>query len=330
MTQPLKALVAITLALAAAGCIPKSITLNLGQAKGSVKQATVLGAPTHRDSVAQIDLVGTIGTAGFGLGAGIDIDDTALMLRAAASDPAIRAVILRIDSPGGGVGASETLYNLVKDFKQQSSKPVVISMGNVAASGGYYVAMAGDTIFAQPSTVTGSVGVIIPTINAAEGLNRIGIRSTSLTSGPNKDLASPVAQINPAHQAILQSLVDDFYDQFRSLVLDARPDITDPDSTLDGRVFTGRQALDAGLIDHLGGIPEAFEAAQVLAGLDRAKLVKLYRSQSTPATPYASVSTDNTQTPRTTTSLWPVPAIERTPGPGVYYLWLPPATLASP
>ncbi|MEL6498216.1 MAG: signal peptide peptidase SppA [Planctomycetota bacterium] len=329
MTRP--ATIACTLALAAvtAGCVPKSITLNFESAKGSVKQSTVLGPSNVLNSIAQIDLVGTIGVTSLGA-SGIDIDDTALMLRTAASDPTIRAVILRIDSPGGGVAASETLYNLVKEFKQTSGKPVVISMGNVAASGGYYIAMAGDTIYAQPSTVTGSVGVIIPTINASAGLNRIGVQSTSLTSGPNKDLGSPVAPINEQHQAILQSLVDDFYDQFRSLVLQARPDITDPNTTLDGRVFTGRQALEAGLVDHLGGIPEAFEAAKALAGIERINLVKLYRTSNAPATPYASVTTHTPQQPNTSTLPWPLPAIDRNTSPGIYYLWLPPATLASP
>ncbi|MEO1717284.1 MAG: signal peptide peptidase SppA [Planctomycetota bacterium] len=329
MTRP--AAIACTLALAAiaTACVPKSITLNFESAKGSVQQATVLGPSNLIDSIAQIDLVGTIGATGLGSSA-IDIDDTALMLRTAASDPTIRAVILRINSPGGGVAASETLYNLVADFKQTSGKPVVISMGNVAASGGYYIAMAGDTIYAQPSTVTGSVGVIIPTINASAGLSRIGIQSTSLTSGPNKDLGSPVAPINEQHQAILQSLVDDFYDQFRTLVLEARPDISDPDTVLDGRVFTGRQAKQVGLVDHLGGIPEAFEAAKVLAGTDRVKLVKLYRTSTAPATPYASVTTSQPQHTTESPLAWPLPAIDRHPSPGIYYLWLPPATLASP
>lgn len=324
------ALAALTLAIASAGCTPKSITINFDDSKGAVKQSTVLGSAAFLESVAQIDLVGTIAAGGLGLGSTIDVDDIALMLRTAANDASIRALVLRIDSPGGGVAASETLHALVRDFKATSGKPVVISMGDIAASGGYYVAMAGDTIYAQPSTLTGSVGVIIPAINAADGLNRIGIRSTSVTSGPNKDLASPIVPANPNHEAILQSLVDDYYDQFRTVVLDARPELPSPDTTLDGRVFTGRQALEAGLVDHLGGIPEAFEAAKTLAGLERAKLVKLYRTSNAPATPYASVTTTRTAQPRAATLPWPIPAIERKPSPGIYYLWLPPATLASP
>ncbi len=330
MTPPAPILLIIVLAAAIAGCTPTSITINFDDAKGPVKQATVLGASSHLQSVALIDLVGTIGPVAFGLGETIDLDDTALMLRTAAQDPNIRAVVLRINSPGGGVAASETLYNLVQRFKQASGKPVVVSMGTIAASGGYYVAMAGDSIFAQPSTVTGSVGVIIQGLNAAEGLARIGITSQTVTSGPNKDLGSPFAPVNPQHQAIFQAMVDDFYDQFRSIVLERRPSLADPDTVLDGRVFTGRQARQVGLVDHLGGIPEAFEAAKVLAGLERAKLVKLYRTSSAPATPYASVSTNPATLPTAATTLWPLPAIQRQPSPGVYYLWLPPATLASP
>jgi protease-4 len=331
MTRLATAAIALILALALAsqGCLPRSITINLDQQKGAVKQSTVLGVDAFADSVALIDLVGTIGPAGFGLGQSIDIDDVALMLRYAAQDPSIHAVILRINSPGGGVAASETLYNLIQDFKETSGKPVVISMGTIAASGGYYIAMAGDTIFAQPSSVTGSVGVIIQGLNASEGLARIGITNQTVTSGPNKDLGSPFSPVNPEHQAIFQAMVDDFYDQFRSLVLDARPDIADPDTTLDGRVFTGRQALQVGLVDHLGGIPEAFEAATILAGIERVKLVKLYRTNNAPATPYASVSTPQPTHPSTAAPIWPLPAIERQPSPGVYYLWLPPATLAT-
>lgn len=329
MTRLTAAVAALLLAAIASGCIPKTFTINLESPKGDVKQSTVLGPSTHLDSVALIDLVGTIGPVGLGVGQSIDTDDTALMLRTAAADASIRALVLRISSPGGGVAASETLYNLVRDFKETSGKPVVISMGTVAASGGYYIAMAGDTIYAQPSTVTGSVGVIIQGLNAHDGLARIGITNQTVTSGPNKDLGSPFAPINAEHQAIFQAMVDDFYDQFRTLVTQTRPDISDPDTTLDGRVFTGRQALEAGLVDHLGGIPEAFEAAKVLAGVDRAKLVKLYRSGSAPATPYASVATTQATQPAASPG-WPLPAIQRQPTPGVYYLWLPPATLASP
>ncbi len=328
MTRTPLALLTLTLAIMMGGCLPNTITINLDDAKGPVRETAVLGSRSAPDSVAQIDLVGVIGPTGFGLGPTASIDDLALMLRHAKSERSIKAVLLRIDSPGGGVGASETLHALLQDFRDETGKPVVVSMGNVAASGGYYVAMAGDTILAQPSSVTGSVGVIIPSINAAEGLGRIGITSNSITSGPNKDLASPVVPVNPEHQAILQSLVDDFYDQFRSLVLERRPDIADPDTTLDGRVFTGRQALEAGLIDELGGIPEAFDTAKDLAGLDRAKLVKLHRTRAAPATPYAGVTASDHTT--TSTPTWPVPTIERTTGPGVYYLWLPPGTLGSP
>lgn len=327
MTRLAASALALFLALASQACLPRSITINLDQQKGAVKQSTVLGVDAFADSVALIDLVGTIGPAGFGLGQSIDIDDVALMLRYAASDPSIHAVVLRINSPGGGVAASETLHDLVMEFRQNYKKPVVISMADVAASGGYYIAMAGDTIFAQPSTITGSVGVIIPSINASQGLKSIGIVSNSITSGPNKDLASPVTPINDEHHRILQSVVDDFYDQFRTLVLNARPDISDPDTALDGRIFTGRQALEAGLVDHLGGISEAFEAATILASLERAKLVKLYRSSVQPTTPYTSISAPHTRA--ATTSPWPIPAIDRSASPGIYYLWIPPATLAT-
>ncbi|MEO1584491.1 MAG: signal peptide peptidase SppA [Planctomycetota bacterium] len=326
-TTILATLLAALAAAATTGCIPRSFTINLDSPKGPVREATVQGNPRDPDKVALIDLVGVIGSGGLLGGAAIDIDDTALMLREAEQDPAVKAIVLRIDSPGGGVGDSHTIYQLIRDAKDRSNKPVIAAMDSVAASGGYYIALAADTIIAKPTTVTGSVGVIIPAINASQGLESIGIVSRSITSGDNKDLASPAAPVNPEHEAILQAVVDDFYEQFRTLVVANRPNLEDPDATLDGRILTGRQALDAGLVDQLGNINDAFQTAKDRAGLDLAQLVKYHRSSQTPATPYASVQAN---TPNPLSALDRLPRITRSPGPGVYYLWLQPAALASP
>ncbi|MCA9271503.1 MAG: signal peptide peptidase SppA [Phycisphaerales bacterium] len=315
------------------GCVPKSVTIQLKPDRGQVEQSVVFRDKLGGPKIAQIDLTGVIASASTSaFGSAALLDDMALMFERAETDPGIRAVILRINSPGGSVAASETLADMIEGFKARTGKPVVASMAEVAASGGYYTAITADTIVAQPSTITGSVGVIVPTLNVADGLARIGIKSRSVISGPNKDIANPLQPMNEAHYAILQGIVDEFYADFRARVVAARPGIENPDDVLDGSVYTGRQALELGLVDKLGGISEAFDEAKRLAGLDSAVLVKLHRGGPTPMTPYASVEAPN------------IPQQESDPigsvlgwqnrirqhganDPGFYYLWLPPSSL---
>ncbi len=324
----------VALALTSAlGCMPKSITIQLSPDRGQVEQHVVYRDQLGGPKVAQIDLTGVITSAETSVfGSAALLDDMALMLERAEHDPSVRAVILRINSPGGSVAASETLADMIEGFKSRSGKPVVASMAEVAASGGYYTAIAADRIVAQPSTITGSVGVIVPTMNFSDGLARIGIKSRSVISGPNKDIANPLQPMNEAHYAILQGIVDEFYADFRARVLAARPNIQNPDSVLDGSVYTGRRALELGLVDTLGGIKEAFAEAKQLANLDSAVLVKYHRGGPAPLTPYASVAAPSHE-PREQS---PVGAIlgwqdrirqSGVSDPGFYYLWLPPGSL---
>lgn len=325
---------ALALALACTlGCVPKSVTIQLRPDRGQVEQSVVLRDKLGGPKIAQIDLTGVIASASTSaFGSAALLDDMALMFERAETDPGIRAVILRINSPGGSVAASETLADMIEDFKQRTGKPVVASMAEVAASGGYYTAITADAIVAQPSTITGSVGVIVPTLNVADGLARIGIKSRSVISGPNKDIANPLQPINEAHYAILQGIVDEFYADFRARVIAARPNIENPDDVLDGSVYTGRQALELGLVDKLGGIREAFDEAKRLAGLDSATLVKLHRGGPTPMTPYASVEAPSIpqQESDSIGSVLGWQSRIRQHGvsdPGFYYLWLPPSSL---
>ena len=330
-------IIAATISLlfaALTGCVPKSITLNLTNERGRVRESVVMRGAGTGPKVAQIDLSGVITSGSVSaFGSPALLDDMALMLAKAESDAQVRAVVLHINSPGGSVAASETLASLIEGFRKRSGKPVVVSMGEVAASGGYYAAVAADRIVAQPSTITGSVGVIVPTLNVADGLARIGIRSRSITSGPNKDIANPLEPANESHYAILQGIVDEFYSDFHARVVTARPNLKNPDSVLDGSVYTGRRALELGLVDMLGGIPEAFAEAKRLAGVENAVLVKYYRSGSKPMTPYASAQTPESSIPRAeSTGLIPglagrVTSNSDASDPGFYYLWLPPGSL---
>ncbi len=182
-------------------------------------------------------------------------------------DPSIRAVVLRIDSPGGGVGPSQEICEEVG--KLAHDKPVVVSMGSVAASGGYYIAVPATRIFANPGTITGSIGVIMEFANVEELLGKIGLRNEVVKSGPHKDIGSPTRPMTSSDREILQGMIDDVYDQFAHQVSVSRKiPLETVKSFADGRIFSGRQALDKGLVDELGNFQDAVDAAGKLAGIE--------------------------------------------------------------
>jgi len=283
------------LALTLTGCSGASVTFTFGPSDQSLKPVTVARdaeASHSAPAVAQIDLDGLIADRETFdlLGGGTNpVNELVVRLARAAQDPAVRAVLLRVNSPGGTVAASELVYTELERFRA-GGKPVVVSMGEVAASGGYYAALAADEIVAQPSTITGSIGVIIPTLNVSSGLNRLGIDARAITSGPNKDLANPLEPRRAEHDAILQHMVDQFYAEFRNRVIERRPGL-DParlDEVTDGRVLTGADAMEAGLVDRLGDVRVAFDLAKALAGVEHARLIKYtYEESNRPRSPYA-------------------------------------------
>lgn len=182
-------------------------------------------------------------------------------------DDGVKAIVLRIDSPGGGVGPSQEIYEEVR--KAVAVKPVVVSMGSVAASGGYYIAVPARRILANPGSITGSIGVIMEFTNFQELLQKIGLRSDVIKSGEHKDIGSPIRPMSDSDRKILQSLIDDVHSQFIDAVAEGRK--LEPDtvrSLADGRIFTGRQALAAGLVDELGNLQDAVDVAAKLAGIE--------------------------------------------------------------
>jgi protease-4 len=182
-------------------------------------------------------------------------------------DTSIKAIILRIDSPGGGVASSQEIYEEVRRVRS-AGKLVVASMGSVAASGGYYVACVADRIFANAGTVTGSIGVIVQLANVSELLDRVGIESTIITSGPFKDSGNPTRTLRPEERQVFQALVDDVYQQFLEAVAQGRNLPLDVvRQAADGRIYTGRQAKDLRLIDELGSLPDAIRYAASTVGI---------------------------------------------------------------
>ncbi len=198
-----------------------------------------------------------------------------------AEDEDISAILFRIDSPGGGVAASQEIYTEVKRAKK-SGKIVVASMGTVAASGGYYVACAADTIVANPGSITGSIGVIIGIPNYARLLRKIGVGMSTVKSGSRKDTGSPYRAFTPEDSTYLQSIVDDVYGQFIDVVTRERGlDSTTVRTLATGRVFTGSQALTLGLVDVLGSYEEALELAAEMAGISgKPKIVRERRRRT--------------------------------------------------
>lgn len=184
------------------------------------------------------------------------------------NDGSINAVVLRINSPGGGVAASQEIYEAAKRLRHRN-KFVIASMGSVAASGGYYIACAADSIMANPGTTTGSIGVISEMMNLTELLNKIGVRFEVIKSGKYKDSGSPYRSMNEEDRKYFQGYVDDAYQQFVGVVAEARRmEKTKVLQYADGRVFTGQQALTFGLVDRLGTYQDALALAAEAAGIE--------------------------------------------------------------
>jgi len=185
-------------------------------------------------------------------------------LHRAAQDAFVKAVVLRIDSPGGSVVSSNEIYKLLKDF----SKPVVVSMGETAASGGYYIACASRWIVANPDTLTGSIGVISELPNAEELLKKIGVQIVVIKSGANKDMGSYSRPMTDDEKKLWQAVIDQAYDGFVKTVSEGRNLPEDKVRQIaDGRVYTGTQAKDLGLVDQLGYLDDAVSKAGELGGI---------------------------------------------------------------
>ena len=243
-------------------------------------------------------------------------------LNRAADDESIKALVLRINSPGGTVTASDILYHEVRAFRQKRKIPIVASIMDVGASGGYYVAMAADKVLAHPSSVTGSVGVIMVTMNARGLLDKVGLQASAVTSGPKKDMGSPFRPMTDEERAIFQGVIDSFYDRFLTVVREGRPQMS-PEQIrrlADGRIYAGEQAKALGLLDGVGYLDDAIELAKSQAGLAQARIVTYHRPGTYQNNIYSAFMNSAT---------WPglprldLMALLGGSGPQFLYLWMP-------
>ncbi|GAB4163947.1 MAG: signal peptide peptidase SppA [Geothermobacteraceae bacterium] len=181
-------------------------------------------------------------------------------------DPTVKAVVLRVNSPGGAVGPAQEIYEEVKKLARE--KPVVVSMGTVAASGGYYVAVPARRILANPGTLTGSIGVVMQFTNMEELLAKIGLKNQVVKSGAHKDIGSATREMTDEEKVILQGLIDDVHLQFVSAIAEGRKmDLKRVKELADGRIYTGQQALKIGLVDELGNLQDAIALAGKMGGI---------------------------------------------------------------
>ncbi len=240
-------------------------------------------------------------------------------LKKAAKDPKVKAVVLRINSPGGTVTASDIIYREIQAFKAQTQVPVVAVMMDVAASGGYYIALAADRIIAHPTSVTGSIGVLMLTVNAQGLLEKVGVTASTIKSGPRKDMGSLFRELTPEEQAIFQTVIDELYTQFVAKVVERRaiPAAT-ARSLADGRIYSAPQALAEKLVDQVGYMDDAVNAAKQAVGLEQARVVVYHRPRDYRATYYAGAATP---APRLESTL--AQALLGGAGPKLLYLWWP-------
>ena len=203
------------------------------------------------------------------------VDSVKKQLEQARDDDDVKAVILEIDSPGGGITASDIIYKEILDFKEKTNKKVIVSMQDVAASGAYYISANADKIMSHPTTITGSIGVIMPLINIADLVGKYGIEDTSIKSGDMKDIGSPFKKMSNEEREVLHNIVDEMYTRFLKIISEGRNmKMEDVRKLADGRIYTGSQALDNGLVDQLGYIEDAIAVAKEMAGLKEAKIIK--------------------------------------------------------
>lgn len=199
----------------------------------------------------------------------LDAQATIGDLKRFSENPLVKAIVLRIDSPGGGVVPSQEIHDAVKRVRSKSNKAIIASMGTVAASGGYYIAAATDRIVANPGTLTGSIGVIMEMANVEGLLKKIGVEGLVIKSGKFKDVGSPLRKMSEEERKLMQSVMDDVHHQFILAVAEGRSlEVSEVQPLADGRIFTGRQAKEARLVDELGDLDDAIRLAADIVGIE--------------------------------------------------------------
>ena len=242
-------------------------------------------------------------------------------LSQAADDDAVKAVILRVNSPGGSVTTSDTMYDALLRFKAKTHKPVIASAQEVAASGAYYVSCGADKIIVSPTSIVGSIGVIFESFEFEDTLEKLGAREVSIKSAPLKDMASPYTHLTPEARAVMQDMVDEYYARFKNVVITSRgiKDAKTLALVTDGRVFSGQNAVTLGLADQTGRLDDAIDMARRMADAPGAEVVMYKRPYGYSGSIYAEMPLPE---PHSNSMNLKLPMSNWLPG-GFYYLWQP-------
>jgi protease-4 len=314
----------LLLGLSTTGCGSPSLLITPVANTNTLREVTVQPARGWTDSrIAIIEVEGLLANARAGglLSPGENkVSLFTQQLDMAATDRRVKAVVLRINSPGGTVTSSDTMYQLVRRFRERTGKPVVASAQEVVASGGYYVALAADEIIVQPTSVVGSIGVIFNSFEFSSTLSKLGISTDAIKSGRFKDIGSPYKRLQPDERALMQQMVDEYFARFTALVDQRRPSIVAGNRAIatDGRVFSGQQAVAIGLADRTGLLPDAIDRARALCGAKKARAILYKRPYGYSGSIYASTSDPS---PRADSLTLQLPeSVTPLPG-GFYYLW---------
>lgn len=266
------------------GCSMPSLLITPVSSKRTLVETELSRDSTFAaDKIAIIDVSGTIQNAAAGSFLGTDGEHPVSLLLEqldqAQRDPKVKAVILRVNSPGGTVVASELMHDEIMHFKK-SGKPVIAVMMDVAASGGYYIACAADEIVAQPSTVTGSIGVIMLLVDVTGTMNLIGVKTDAIVSGVHKDTGSPFRAMRIEERELFQAVIADMYDRFVKVVVAGRPKLDDAKvrALADGRIYTANQALEVGLIDKIATLRDTVVSVKDRVGIKNARVVAYHRA----------------------------------------------------
>lgn len=237
----------------------------------------------ERNRIAVVDLSGVLRAddAMFSLVGGTTVGELKEQLDRAAADRKVRAVVLRINSPGGEVSASDMMHRAVMDFRARTGRPVVACIVDLGTSGGYYAALGADRIIASPTAITGSVGVIMQFFNVEGLFNKLGVEAKPIVSGARKDAGSPFRAMTPEEKELMGEVNQSLFNRFIGLVTSTRKEMTEVGAALisDGRILTADQALNLKMIDHIGYLEDALQEARSLAGISSADVI-LYRSKS--------------------------------------------------
>lgn len=243
-------------------------------------------------------------------------------LEMARKDEDIAAVVLRVNSPGGTVTASDAAFHELSQFKQERGLPVIAHFLDVAASGGYYVALAADEIIASPTTVTGSVGAVVYGLNLTGLMGIVGVENRTLKSGDKKDIGSPLREMTAEEREILQSVIDGMRDRFVGLVQERRPGLAAGaiDTIADGRVFGADQALAIGLVDRVGYLADAVDVAKRRARLEQARVIMYRRPREYSETIYSRAAPGPVEL-----NLLRLDTGPASQSPSFLYMWMPDA-----